>query len=574
MLQWERLRDKIISLEGKPYAAYQALEGAYRFERFVLYLDRVPADPPGIPASMRVRVDQAEARFPGDLWSSRIRRVALEDAIARRWLDGIRKIARIRGGRGAFTIDIGGQAILERTACRIAEDFVEVRGAVSLPADGRKVVSKSAQTLFFEDLPQIVDGTLIYPNQNPAPIQRQVEVAEDADALRTQLAAHGLVAFLADGSVLPREGTSDRPQLSRLVPLQSPEELRVTVTLPHRGPVTGLGIPRGVTAILGSPFSGRSTLLRAMAACVNAHIPGDGREHCGVVPDAVLVRTEEGRRIEGVNLTPFVSALPGGEDATRYRTEHARDITSQVAALVEALETGCSLLLIDENTSAAGFLARDVLWQRLSPHSQMPLVPLADLLRPLYEEHGVSTIIVTSLGHEHVPVADTVLAMDGFRPRLVTAAAKQAAAELGWRRADGKGGFGGLHHRVPLPESLNPLRGRKLRGEPPYQRGGTSETPRRVVMLGREPIDLTSVEQLVDPAQARAIAAALVLAADRGYADGVRTIREILGLLEMEIAQHGLEVLSQEGIPGDFAMPRRHEIAAALNRLKTLRVKS
>lgn len=573
MLPWERLRDKIISLEGKPYAAYQALEGAYRFERFVLYVDRVVPDPPGIPASMRVRVDQAEARFPKDLWSSRMRRVALEDYVARRWLDGIRKIARTRGGRGAFTVDIGGQAILERTACRVAEDFVEVRGGMVLPAEGRKVAAKSAQTLFFEDLPQIVDGALIHPNQNPAPIQRQVEVAEDAEASRTQLAAHGLVAFLADGSVLPREGTSDRPQLSRLVPLQAPEELRVTLTLPHRGPVTGLGIPRGVTVIMGSPFSGRSTLLGAIAACVNMHIPGDGREYCGTMPDAVMVRTDESRRIEGVNFAPFISALPGGEDPTRYRTEHAPEIVSQGAAIVEALETGCSLLLIDEDTSAAGFLSRDALWQRLNPHAQIPLTPLADLLRPLYEEHGVSTIIVTSLGHEYVPVADTVLAMDGFRPRVVTAVAKQAAAEVGWHRLEGKGRFGGIHHRIPLPESLNALRGRKLRGETPHQRGGPPETPSRAVMLGREFIDLTQVEQLVDPAQARAIAAALVFAADRGYADGVRTIREILGLLEMEIAQHGLEVLSQEGPPGDFALPRRHEIAAALNRLRTLRVK-
>ncbi len=568
MLPWERLRDKILTLEGKPFQTYQALDGEYRFERFVLFLDRVVVEPPGVPSPLRVRIDQAEARFPASLWASRPAKIALEDFIARRWLDAIRKVARARGGRPQFAIDIGGQQILDRTPCRIAEDYVEIRATIFLPAEGRKIAAKAAQTVFFEDLPQLVDGALVYPNLNPHAVQRHVEVAEDAEALRLQLSSRGLVAFLAEGAVLPRESGSDRPLLSRLVPLAAPPELKVTLDLPHRGAVSGMGIPRGVTVIMGSPFSGRSTLLRALAAAVYPHLPGDGREYCAAEADAVLVRADEGRRVEGVNLSAFLTALPGGEDPSRSRTEHAGDVVSQAAGIAEALEAGTSVLLVDEDTSAPGLLARDPLWRQLAPEVKQPVTPLAEIVRPLYQEHGVSTVVVTGHSADYVAAADTVIAMDGFHPRALTAQARQAAHVAG-PGAGTKGAFGGVHHRVPLPDSFAFLKGRRPRGE---SHPGAHSV--RTVFLGRDTMDLAALEQLLDAAQARAIAAALIWIADRGLADGMRTVRELLGLIEVEVAQRGLEGLVPEGVPGDLALPRRQEIAAALNRLRTLRVKT
>jgi predicted ABC-class ATPase len=569
VLPWERLRDKLLSLEGKPVQTYQGLEGAYRFDRFVLHLDRMVGESPAVPLPMRVRVDQAEAQFPASLWASHAGKIALEDFIARQWSDAARKVTRMRGGRPAFVIDVGGQQILQRTACRIADDFAEVRCGVYLPSEGRKIVAKAAQAVFLEELPQVIDASLLYASQNPQAVQRHIQVAEDAEALRLQVAARGLVAFLADGAVLPRESGTDRPLLSHLVPLQAPPTLAVTLELPHRGAITGLGIPRGVTVLLGSPISGRSTLLRAVAASVYTHLPGDGREFCAAVPDAVLVRVEEGRRVEGVNLSAFLTAPTSGEDPSKYRAEHAIDIVSQAAGIVEALEAGCSLLLIDEDTSAPGLLARDAVWRHLAPEAPQPVTPLADVLRPLYEEHGVSTILITSHGADYVGVADTVIGMDAFRPRLVTSEAKRAAAD-GAAASPGKGRFGSVAHRVPFADSLSPLRGRRFRGD--SHGGGHSA---RSVVLGRDVIDLGTVEQLVDPSQARAVAAALIFAADRGLADGMRTIREILGLLDMQIAQHGLEgLVTGEAVPGDLALVRRHELAAALNRLRTLRVKT
>ena len=569
MLPWERLRDKLLALEGKPVQPSLGLEGAYRFDRFVVYFDRMIGEPPAVPLPLRVRIDQAEAQFPVALWGSRAGKVALEDFIARQWADAARKVGRTRGGRSAFVIDVGGQQMLQRTACRIAEDFVEVRCGVYLPSEGRKIAGKAAQAVFLEDLPQVVDAALLYASQNPQAVQRHVHVAEDAEALRLQVAARGLVAFLADGAVLPRESGSDRPLLSHLVPLQAPPALAVTLELPHRGAVTGLGIPRGVTVILGSPFSGRSTLLRAIAASVYTHLPGDGREFCAAVPDAVLVRVEEGRRVEGVNLAAFLSAPPSGEDPARYRSDHAIDVVSQAAGIAEALEVGCTLLLIDEDTSAPGLLARDAVWRHLAPDAAQPVTPLADVVRPLYEEHGVSVILITSHGADYVGVADTVIGMDAFRLRAVTAEAKRAA-DPGQAAPVGKSRFGGIPNRVPFADSLSPLKGRRFRGE---SHGGAHGA--RSVVLGRDVVDLGVIEQLVDPSQARATAAALIFAADRGFVDGMRAIREILGLIEMQIAQHGLEgLVGSDSIPGDLALVRRHELAAALNRLRTLRVKT
>lgn len=567
MLPADRLRDKLLTVEGKSYAAYKALEGAYRFDRFVLYLDHIQGDPLSPPSLMRVRVDQAEAQFPQELRSTRLRRVALEDYLERQWHEAIRKAARgQRGTRaGSFTVDVGGQQILERTACRVAEDYVEIRGRVALAADGRKPAGKVALATFMEDLPQVVEHALLYATQHAPAVHRHVTGAEDADALRDQLRERGLVAFVADDAVLPRDGGSDRPLLSHLVTFQAPPELRTTLQATHRGPVTGLGIPRGVTVILGGNFSGKSTLLRAVAAGVYNHVPGDGREYCVTVGDAVKVLTDAGRRIEGVDLTPFIASLPTGEDLTRYRTNSAPETLSQAAGVMEALEAGSSLLLLDEDSTALPLLLRDQLVPRLIATGGDPVSPLVDVVRALYEEHGVSTVLATSVSGEYIDVADTVIVMDNFRPRVVTATAKAAVANLGPRAASRKGLFGRIPRRVPLPDSLSGLRGRKLR--PELQ--GT-----RTIALGREILQLERIEQLVEATQAKTAGDAVVFAAEQGYFDGTRTLHEIVALIDEEVARRGLEVLSPyPGHPGDYALPRRHEIAAAFNRLRTLRVK-
>lgn len=564
MLPWERLRDKLFTLDGKPYAAYKALEGTYRFERFVLFIEEVPVDPIGVPVPIRVRMDQAEAGIPRELWSTPVRKMALEDFIGRRWSDAARRISRARGGRGGIALDGGGQQILRRTTCLIAEDSVEVRAHAVLPSEGRKASGRQSQALWLEDLGQIADAALIFAPHH-AEATRHVQVAEDYHAARMVLAERGLVAFIADGAVLPRDPGSDRPALAHLVTFQAPPELTVTLQTPHRGALAGLGIPRGVTVIVGGAFSGRSTLLAGIAASVYPHIPGDGREYCATAPDAVWIRSDDGRRVEAVNLAPFISALPGGEDPSRYHTQAAPPLISEVAAIAEALEAGTSLLLFDEDSTAPRLLARDPLWRHIRPDAKEAVTPLADLVRPLYAESGISTIIAGGTGSSLPAAADTVIAMDGFRPAVVTAAARELSAQWPAVRVAEIRGFGGTHHRVPLADSIAFLKGRRTYPDA----AGSGMT------FGRDTLDLRALTQLAEAAQARGIGAALIVAAERGYVDGARTIREILSVLEADIAAEGLDVLSPREYPvGDYALPRRQEIAAVLNRLRTVRIRS
>jgi len=570
MLPADRLRDKLLTLEGKGYAAYKAIAGAYRFPRFVLFIDRVQPDPFAPPSLLRVRVDMAEAQVPSDLWDGATRRVAMEDFLARRFREVTRRQGRRGGGpgrSGVLLVDAGGQEILPRTACRLHEDFVELRLALGLPAEGRKIQARQAQAIFFEDLPAAVEGALLWANLDARAARRHVEVAEDHAALQDALRTRGLVAFVAEGAILPREsGASDLPlSPHRAVPFRAPPQLAVTLHLPHRGALGGMGIPAGVTLIVGGGFHGKSTLLAALARGVYPHVPGDGREYVATHPDTVKIRAEDGRRVARVDISPFITNLPFGQDTQAFSTDNASGSTSQAANIMEALEVGARVLLIDEDTSATNFMIRDEAMQRLVPKALEPITPFIDQVRHLYQAHGLSTVLVMGGSGDYFSVADTVILMEAFTPRVVTEEARRiAAARPAGRVSEGRP-FERVRARIPLPHGFNPYRERRVRVD---ARG------LRTVVFGRETIDLSAVEQVVDPSQTRAIGDAIFYALEKGYFDGERPLAAVLDAVLTDIAQRGLEVLSGfEGHPGDYALPRRYEVAAAINRLRTLAVR-
>ncbi len=570
MLPSDRLRDKLITLEGKGYAAYKAIAGAYRFSRFVLSIDHVQPDPFAPPSLLRVQVDVAEAQFPRDLWDATPRRAALEDFIARRFREVVRRQGRRGGGPGRggmLLVDAGGQEILPRTACRLREESVELRLSLGLPAEGRKIQAKQAQTIFFEDLPAAVEGALLWANLDGRAARRHVEVAEDHAALLDGLRARGLVAFIADGSILPREsGVSDLPLgTHRAVPFRSPPELAVTLQTPHHGAITGMGIPDGITLIVGGGFHGKSTLLGALMRGVYPHVPDDGREHVGARPDAVKIRAEDGRRVARVDISPFITNLPFGQDTQAFSTENASGSTSQAANIMEALEAGARVLLIDEDSSATNFMIRDEAMQRLVPKTLEPITPFLDQVRHLREAHGVSTILVMGGSGDYFSVADTVILMENYLPRVVTEEARRIAAERRDGRTSEGRPFDQVRDRIPLPHGFNPYRDRRIR---------VDAKGLRTIVFGRETIDLSAVEQVVDPSQTRAIGDAIFYALEKGYFDGERTLSQVLDAVMADMEQNGLEVLSTyEGHPGDYALPRRYEIATAINRLRTLAVR-
>jgi predicted ABC-class ATPase len=420
-----------------------------------------------------------------------------------------------------------------------------------------------------EELPRIVDDSLYYRAHDAAELAEHVEVVEDQVALREQLDELGLIAFVGEHSVLPRRSRVDDRPLSdpRAVPFEVPQSMRVTVELPNRGELTGMGIPKGVTLIVGGGYHGKSTLLRALERGVYDHVPGDGREWVVTNPRAVKIRAEDGRSIVGVNITPFIVDLPQGEPTRMFSTQEASGSTSQAANIMEALELGAEVLLIDEDTSATNFMIRDARMQRLVHSEHEPITPFIDRVRELYGEYGVSTVVVVGGSGDYFDVADTVIMMKEYVPFEVTEEARAIATQLPTeRRSAETGGFASDYSRIPAPRSIDARR----RGRVRIRSRGTD-----ILEFGSETIELRAVEQLVDESQTRAVGDMLhYMAHVKDYITGETTLRQALTDLYAELEEHSLDVLSPyDGHPGDYARPRPLEVGAALNRLRTLRVK-
>ncbi|MCK4721793.1 MAG: ABC-ATPase domain-containing protein, partial [Dehalococcoidia bacterium] len=333
--------------------AYQDLERQrFQFPDFELVVDHIQGDPFAAPSRFHVRVSQEVAVFPPQSFSNRSQEVALRDFLVRAFAREARHVSERRGSgkSGQLFVDAPGQEILERSACQVNKDYVELRFFVGLPAAGRRILGVEAEGMLVQALPVIVEAALHFRNLDHKALWGHVEASEDADALRASLETLGLVAFVADGSMLPRRSGVDERQLAQAVPFRSPERLRVTMEASNRGAVTGMGIPRGVTLIVGGGFHGKSTLLRALERGVYNHVPGDGRELAVADPTAFKVRAEDGRSVVGVDISTFIDRLPGGVETRWFTTENASGSTSQAANIAEALEAGSYLLLVDEDT--------------------------------------------------------------------------------------------------------------------------------------------------------------------------------------------------------------------------------
>lgn len=564
----DRLSKQLSRLDGRGYPAYKDIRGSYSFGPWTLHIDHVQGDPFAAPSRMRVRVPLASAGFPDDTHRNRSREVALCDFLARSFDDACRRIpkgTRGSGKSGRIEIDRPGQEILETTAVLIRDGAVEARFTVGLPAFGRKIAGVQAERMLCREVPAIVNESLFFAACDRVALFRHIETAEDGDALRGQLADHGLVAFVADGSILPRKsGIDQRPmEGGQVVLFASPASLRMTLDTPNTGPVSGMGISEGITLIVGGGYHGKTTLLSAIERGVYTHIPGDGREFVVSRPDGVKIRAEDGRRIEKDNISPFITNLPFGIDTTAFSSEDASGSTSQAANIVEALEAGADLLLIDEDTSATNFMIRDHRMQELVAKVHEPITPFIDRVRQLYAEKGVSTILVIGGSGDYFDVADCVICMREYRPHDVTTEARAIAEKYRSERAfEGSERFGKVQERCPVPESFDPSRGKR-----PVK---ITARGRTTISFGTSTIDLSAVSQLVHPGQARAIGDAIHHATR--YMDGRTPLAVVLDRVMDDIRDRGPDAICK-GFAGDHAAFRRHELAAAINRLRTLSVR-
>jgi predicted ABC-class ATPase len=562
------LAERLLRIDGRNYGAYKDLDRAYLFEGFVLRVDHVQGDPFAAPSRVRVQVPARRAGFERSDFGSRARRVALCDFLCRRFAEqtGGGGASRGSGRSGAIEIAGPGQEVLERSAVLVDDEGVEARFTVGLPARGRRILGREARAMLCEELPRIVERSLLRASLDGEALTAHLDAVQDQAALRAQLPDRRLVAFVADGAQLPRRsGIDDRPMEQGTVPFRSPESLRVALEAPHRGRITGMGIPEGVTLIVGGGYHGKSTLLKALERGVYDHLPGDGRELVVTVPEAVKVRAEDGRSVVGVDISPFIDRLPMGRDTGFFSTSDASGSTSQAAAIVEAVEVGARALLLDEDTSATNFLIRDARMQELIRKDSEPITPLLDKVRQLHREVGVSTILVMGGSGDYFDVADTVVAMESYRPWDATAEARGIASRhRAERTPEGGESFGRLSPRSPRRASVDPRKGRR---DVHLRVHGT-----RTLVFGTDEIDLGGVEQLVDVCQTRAIAEALDHLRLEHLDQGL-SLAEVLDRIDAALQAEGLDGI--QGRPaGDLARFRRFELAAALNRLRPLQVRA
>ncbi len=557
----QRLRATLDRIDRKGYGAYKDLTGSYDLGPFTLFIDRVQRDPFAPPSLVRVRT--TGNGFDPILFENPVRRVAFEDFLTRCVEAAIHEVVRGNrgsGGSGRVEVQRPSQVVVPRTSMVVGPDHVEARMAVGLPARGRTVDARAARAVLLEELPEVARRALTPGGVEEGTARGHVETVEDARYLRGLLPGLGLVAFVADGAVLPREsGASDRPLREDAVTFRSPKEFRVSVDLPNRGRISGMGVPEGVTLVAGGGFHGKSTLLSALSWGVYDHVPGDGREFVVARGDAVKVRAEDGRSVSGVDISAMIGDLPGGRRTEDFSTPNASGSTSQAANIAEALEVGTSLLLVDEDTSATNFMIRDERMRELVRRE--PISPFIDLVRPLYRSLGVSTVVVVGGVGDYLDVADRVILLEDYVPSDATNRARDVTRRF--------------PPSVPLEDrEMRPPRERRIRASSVDLGRGKRQTARgrglHTVELGRERVSLSYLEQLAEAGQTEAVARVVGRLVAAG---GERGMRELVEDELASVSEGDLDSLGGfGGHPGEMSLPRAQEVAATINRIRSLGV--
>lgn len=558
------LRSMLRSIDHKGYPAYKSLAGAYRFERYVLVIDHVQGDPFASPSSVHVEVLHANAAFPPAYYHQDCARIALQDLLVRKMEEQFRQYnfkAKGSGKSGLLSISRCGQEVLERTACQITASQVIARFHIGFPAFGRTINAGELDKILFEFLPRCISGSLFYANLNKKEVEQTVFLAEDQDALRRILRQEKLVSFVANQSVLPRKsGVSDKP-MEGSVPFVSPKAMERTFLLPHRGEITGMAVPEGITLIVGGGYHGKSTLLEAIQMGVYNHIAGDGREFVLTEDTAVKLRAEDGRSVRNVDISLFINDLPNKKDTASFTTEDASGSTSQAAAVVEGIEAGARLFLIDEDTSATNFMVRDEFMQQVIRREKEPITPFLERARDLYERAGISTILVAGSSGAFFYIADHILCMDCYRPLDITEKVKALCGEHTAPRTQAP------DFRIPDFSRVLPA----FRRAQSYGRGHehmkTKSFGLESFSLDKENINVRYLEQLTDPEQTTALAYLLRYALEQ-VLDGKKSVRRTVQVITDTLERQGWDGFCGSYIPCGVAKPRVQELFAALNRFR------
>ncbi|MBR4960234.1 MAG: hypothetical protein IKY52_04995 [Clostridia bacterium] len=426
-----------------------------------------------------------------------------------------------------------------------------IRIQVQLPAGKLKKAIKMLCT----DLPDAIERFIA--DFDPAELERTLELTAKQEQIRAYLADSEYCVFLANGSILPRNKLGG--PLLGAVPFASVAADEIEVA-----GVRGMGIRRGVTVITGGGYSGKSTLLDAIAAGIYNHVQGDGRELVLTDETAMEIAAEDGRCVKRANISPFIRWIPGGDPAD-FSTDHASGSTSQAANILESVHDGAKLLLIDEDRSATNFMIRDRMMKALIRHE--PITPYTDRVREL-SAAGVSSILVIGGSGEYLGVADRVYRMDDFR-------ISDATAEAGAVWADNRG--------TVLPEEPEAdadtdlwKQDRILSGE------GFSSYPERsgtewlsvddlgVIRIGEEAIDIRDIGGLKTTGQQNSAALILRTLMIRRKTETV-DLDDALDALYWQIGTDGLEVVFSSFFTDCsrfLDLPRIRDVKAVVYRMR------
>lgn len=557
------LQNQLRNIDHKSYPAYKGLRGSYQFEGYELHIDHVQGDPFAAPSHVRIEVPLRDAKFPE--WSTKdnLTKTALADELTRQFERQVAHYtfkAKGSGKSGLLSVTRCGQEVLKRTACEIGEKHLIARFSVGFPANGRTINARELEKILFDYLPACVQQSFYFKNLSEERLHKVIALAEDQEAIRSQLKEKHLVAFVADGAILPREsGISSRPMRDS-VAFSSPDSLRVSMELPHKGTITGMGIPEGITLIVGGGYHGKSTLLQALELGVYNHIAGDGREYVITDDTAVKLRAEDGRFIKDADISMFINDLPNGKDTYAFDTEDASGSTSQAANVIESMEAGTQVFLIDEDTSATNFMVRDELMQQVIHRDMEPITPFIERVRELYREYGISTVLVAGSSGSYFQIADQIVQMDKYVPKEITELAKKAAAD-----------YPAL--KFPEEKPKEPSYDRKVRRNPGIRQKGRVKLKtmgRDAIMIGHETIDLRYVEQLVDSEQLNTLGQ-IVRFLEEEVFDGKKTLGQAVEQAEKLLDKRGPAGMCEGNIvPGNLARPRIQEIYACMNRYRKL----
>lgn len=560
MFTSQQLRQQLSSIHRKSYPAYKTLKGIYDFKHFLLSIDHVQGDPFASPSHLSIQVPAKIAAFPAFCFSAKNIRIAVQDYILRKFSQQLSIYnfkAKGSGKSGSISTSVCGQKVLERTACEISSDFVTVRFTVGFPANGRTINAFELEKILFEFLPSCVEKSLLYKNLSQKAVESVVFLAEDQEFLRQELKKHQLVAFVANHSILPRESGISQKPMKNAVPFQSPASLETEFTLPHRGKIKGMAIPQGITLIAGGGYHGKSTLLTALEDGVYNHIAGDGREFVLTDSSAVKLRAEDGRFIKDVDISLFINDLPNGKDTHCFSTLDASGSTSQAAGIVEGMEAGSTLFLLDEDTSATNFMVRDGFMQQVISRDKEPITPFLERAPQLFSKAGISTILVAGSSGAFFHIADTVIQMDRYQALDITEKVKKLCSDY------------------PLPPSSVPSfympsskRVMSSTKKASYKDFKMKCHGKDSFSIGKDTVDLRYIEQLTDKEQTAALGE-LLRYAQEYLVDGKRTISEIISVLQNKIEKDGFSAFfGNSYIPCGLAVPRIQEIFSCFNRYR------